>query len=402
MTIEKFSGSPAVLSVNSGSSSLKIAYYRVQRQTPELICEGQVESVGAERGRIWIETFGNPNRTEHQQCFADHHAAITAAFDILQELNFPSPTVIGNRIVHGGPDLHEPVRITDDIVKSLTILSGYMPNHSRAAMQCIDAAKSRFPGVLQIACFDTAFHWNTPELARRFPLPRCFWDQGMHRYGFHGLSYEYVMAEIGSIMGRRSIIAHLGNGASMTAVRDGRPADTTMGFSPLGGFMMGTRSGDLDPGLIIFLMQEKGFDADRIMKLVSEESGLKGVSGSTADMKRLLDNSANDPQAAQAVEMFCYHVRKHIGALSAVLGGLDTLVFTGGIGSAAAPIRSRICQGLEYLGVCLDPERNSASADMISIPESACTVLRIKTNENLMIARHACNCASDNTTMEQT
>ena len=252
----------------------------------------------------------------------------------------------------------------------------------------MEAVTARFPALPQVACFDTAFHHRMPELARRLPLPRTLWDAGIRRYGFHGLSYEYIVWRLGPAARGRTIIAHLGNGASMAAVRDGMPVDTTMGLTPAGGFMMGTRSGDLDPGIAIYLLRGKGYDADRLERLVNNESGLLGVSESSPDMKTLLELREKEPAAAQAVSMFCYQLRKSIGAFAAALGGLDLLVFTGGIGERAAPVRWEACQGLEHLGLQLDPERNTAHADTVSRPDSRCMVRVIPTDEDLMIARH--------------
>jgi acetate kinase len=225
-------------------------------------------------------------------------------------------------------------------------------------------------------------------VAQRFPLPRELWHDGIRRYGFHGLSYEYIVSTLGAESGRRVVIAHLGNGASLAAVRNGRPLDTTMGFTPTGGVMMGTRSGDLDPGVLVHLMQEMSYSALQIDDLVSRHSGLLGVSGISSDMKTLLEQRDREPHAAQAVELFCYQLRKQIGALAAVLNGLDDLVFTGGIGERAAPVRAQVCSGLEHLGITVDDELNAQHAEVISRPESTCTVRVIPTNEDLMIARH--------------
>jgi acetate kinase len=238
-------------------------------------------------------------------------------------------------------------------------------------------------------CFDTAFHRDLPELARRLPLPRALTDgAGIRRFGFHGLSYEYVLEHLGPAARGRVVIAHLGNGASMAAVRDGRPIDTSMGLTPAGGFMMGTRTGDLDPGVLLYLMREKGYDADRLDRRVNRESGLLGVSGSTGDVKSLLERRAEDARADLALTMFCYQVRKEIGAYAAALGGLDTLVFTGGIGERAAPVRAEICDGLGHLGVHLDPSRNAAHQSPASVPGAGCQVRIVNTREDLMIARH--------------
>jgi acetate kinase len=227
-----------------------------------------------------------------------------------------------------------------------------------------------------------------PELAQRLPLPEWVWDEGIRRYGFHGLSYEYVLATLGPAARGRVVIAHLGNGASLAAVRDGRPVDTTMGLTPTGGLVMGTRTGDLDPGVLLYLLREKRYDADALARLVDREAGLLGISGTTSDVRALLAARDGDPRAALALSLFSYQARKHIGAMAAVLGGLDTLVFTGGIGEHAAPVRAEICAGLEHLGVRLDPERSERSVDPISAHGSACIVRVIATNEDLMIARH--------------
>jgi len=240
----------------------------------------------------------------------------------------------------------------------------------------------------QVACFDTAFHRPMPEVAQRYPLSRDLWDQGVRRYGFHGLSYEYIVSTLGAAARGRLVIAHLGNGASLAAVLNGRPLDTTMGFTPAGGLMMGTRSGDLDPGVLIHLMREKGYDWNQVDELVNNQAGLLGVSGISSDMKTLLEQRDRAPHAAQAVELFCYELRKHIGAMAAVLGGLDTLVFTGGIGEHAADVRREVCAGLAYLGIGLDTQKNRANAEIISSPESPCMVRVVPTNEDLMIARH--------------
>jgi acetate kinase len=227
-----------------------------------------------------------------------------------------------------------------------------------------------------------------PSVAQRFPLPRRLWDEGIRRYGFHGLSYEYIVATLGPSGNGRLVIAHLGNGASLAAVLDGRPLDTTMGFTPAGGLMMGTRTGDLDPGVLTYLMHAKQYDADRIDHLVNEQAGLLGVSAIAGDMKALLDQRRQEPTADQAVELYCYLLRKNIAAMAAALGGMDMLVFTGGVGERAASVRWESCDGLSFLGVHLDADRNDVNADVISSPESACVVRVIPTNEDLMVARH--------------
>jgi len=268
-----------------------------------------------------------------------------------------------------------------------------------ASLRVIEALEVQRPGLPQVACFDTAFHASMPEIARRLPLPRHFFEQGVHKYGFHGLSYEYVLGALGSQAGGRVVVAHLGNGASMAACQDGRPMETTMGMTPLGGFMMGTRTGDMDPGVPLYLVREHGYDDKTLERLLDKESGLKGVSGETADMKTLLElRSHGHEAAAQAVAMYCYQARKTIGSLAAALGGLDHLVFTGGIGEKAAPVRALICEGLEFLGIELDAASNEVHAETISVPTGSCTVKVVPTNEDLMIARHTYSLVFGSTT----
>jgi acetate kinase len=279
--------------------------------------------------------------------------------------------------------------------EALKELVPFAPLHLPNQVAMIEAVAAHFPDLPQVACFDTAFHSRMPEVAQRFALPRKLWEQGIKRYGFHGLSYEYVVGKLGAALGRRAIIAHLGNGASMVALKDGMPMDTSMGLTPTGGFMMGTRSGDLDPGVIIHLMKA-GYSADQLETLVDHQAGLLGVSGQTSDMKVLLQKSQNDPAAAMAVRMFAYQVQKFVGGFAAVLNGLDTLVFTGGIGERGAVVRAQICSGLEYLGVALDASANGRNAEVISPAVGKCTVRVIQTDEGLVIARHTRDIALSN------
>jgi acetate kinase len=299
---------------------------------------------------------------------------------------------VGHRVVHGGSQYWQPQPVTPQLLETLRDLTPIDPDHLPQAIGAIEAVSHVLPELPQVACFDTAFHRRMPRAAQLYPLPRGFEDKGVMRYGFHGLSYEYIMRELetldASAFRRRVIIAHLGNGASMVAVRDGVGIDTTMGFSPTGGLVMGTRSGDLDPGVMLYLLQVERLSPSEVSELVNKRAGLLGVSGTSSDMRDLLDREADDPRAAEAVDLFCYQARKHLGALVAALGGLDTLVFTGGIGAAAAPIRWRICTGLEYLGIQLDERRNKAHAPVISRAGSSMTVRVMQTNEELMIARH--------------
>jgi acetate kinase len=378
----------AVLSLNGGSSSLKFALYLARDGGEALVARGAVERIGLAGGRLWITGADGGGLADERRDFARHEDAVEAGFAALEKLVLPRPAAVGHRVVHGGVEHVVPERIDPALVADLRRLVPFAPLHLPAAIEAIEAVATRFPGLPQVACFDTAFHRRMPEVAQRFPLPRDLWDEGVRRYGFHGLSYEYVVERLGPAAQGRTIIAHLGNGASMAAVQGGLPVDTTMGFTPTGGFMMGTRSGDLDPGILLYLMREKGLDGPRLERLVDQESGLLGVSGISPDMKTLLERRKDSPAAALAVAMFCRELRKHVGALAAVLGGLDTLVFTGGIGERAAPIRAEVCAGLGHLGIEIDAEANRAGADRISTAESACTVRVVPTDEDLMIARH--------------
>jgi acetate kinase len=377
-----------ILCLNSGSSSLKFALYQLSDEAETLLAEGAVERIGLQGGHLWIRSADKKILTEAHSDFPDHQAAVSVTFAALEQLRLPQPAAVGHRLVHGGANHAAPERVTPQLMATLRRLVAFAPLHMPSEIQGIEAVAARFPDLPQVACFDTAFHRRMPELAQHFPLPRFLWDEGVRRYGFHGLSYEYIVETLGTAARGRTIIAHLGNGASMAAVRDRQPLDTTMGFTPTGGFMMGTRSGDLDPGIMLYLINEKRYDARQLEQLVNHEAGLLGVSATSPDMKTLLEKRDSDPHAAQAVDLFCYQLRKHIGALTAVLGGLDTLVFTGGIGERAAPVRWDVCRGLEYLGIHLDPQRNAVHADPISAPHSSCTVRVIPTNEDLMIARH--------------
>ncbi len=379
-----------ILCLNAGSSSLKFAVYgrtpNPEGETTPLVA-GAVERIGLSQSLLQVST-GGAGGTETEGEYKDHSSAVQAVLDLLERRGLPALDAVGHRLVHGGPTHTAPERLDARLVESLRELAPLAPLHLPGELSVIEAVSARFPALPQVVCFDTAFHHRMPEEARRLPLPRALWDDGIRRYGFHGLSYEYIVWRLGPAARGRTIIAHLGNGASMAAVRNGLPVDTTMGLTPTGGFMMGTRSGDLDPGVLLYLLREKDYDSERLDRLVNDESGLLGVSGLSSDMKTLLERRGREPAAAQAVAMFCCQLRKHIGALAAALGGLDTLVFTGGIGERAAPVRWEACQGLDHLGLRLDAESNEAHADTISRPDSRCVVRVIPTQEDLMIARH--------------
>jgi acetate kinase len=338
---------------------------------------------------LWLRGSDGSAIVDQSRAIPDQETALRIALGELKKGKYASPSAIGHRVVNGGSRYSTPQKITPQILNDLRNLIPLAPLHLPAEIKIMEAVASEAPQIPQVACFDTAFHRGLPEIAQHLPLPRKLYDEGVRRYGFHGLSYEYVLQELGpAAKGQHLIIAHLGNGASLAAVNDNSPVDTSMGLTPTGGVMMGTRTGDLDPGVLIYLLREKKYDAAKLERLVDAESGLLGVSEVTSDMKTLLANRGSDARADQAISMFCRSIRKEIGAFAAVLGGLDMLVFTGGIGEHAAAIREEICRELTHLGVRLDSTKNNVSAAVISSVQSTCQVRVIATNEELMIARH--------------
>jgi acetate kinase len=377
--------SETVLCLNSGSSSLKFAVYRVGPDEARL-AYGAAERIAQPNGRFWVRT-PTGDLTDRAEDLDGHATAARRIFAILKQQGLDAPNAVGHRVVHGGPDYSSAQRVDEKLLSALRRLVRLAPLHLPSEIEIIEAVAQERPSIPQAACFDTAFHRRMPETAQRLPLPRDLWADGVRRYGFHGLSYESVVSTLGDAAAGRVIIAHLGNGASLAALRDAYPIDTTMGLTPLGGVIMGTRPGDLDPGVLLYLMEAKRYDVRSLGTLLNDHSGLRGISGSTSDMKTLLETRENDPRAAEAVEMFCTSVRKHIGAFAALLGGLDALVFTGAIGERAAPVRWEICRDLGHLGIELDASRNDGNAEVLSVPSAACTVRVVPTNEELMIAR---------------
>jgi acetate kinase len=299
---------------------------------------------------------------------------------------------IGHRVVHGGPDGNEPQRVTPALLARLRTLKALDPEHLPQELDIVEAMHARYPAVAQLVCFDTAFHHDLPRVARLLPIPRRYEAAGVRRYGFHGLSYEYLLGELArlnqeEVASGRLILAHLGNGSSMTAVHRGRGIDTTMAFTPAAGLPMSTRSGDLDPGLGSYLARTEALSAAQFARMTSRESGLLGISETSSDMRDLLEHEASDVRAREAVELYCYQVRKQIGAYAAALGGVDALVFAGGIGENAPSIRARVCEGLSFLGILLDPRRNAANAALISHDSARVKVRVVATDEELVIAR---------------
>jgi acetate kinase len=374
-----------ILSLNGGSSSLKFAVYNME-SGEELLFSGAAEAIGEANGTFKLRSAGKTILQESRS-FPDHSEALQAAFTVLREHGVANIAAAGHRIVHGGRKLCQPAILNADVVTELRAIEAFAPLHLPVQIAIMEAVAERAPDLPQIACFDTAFHQNMPEIARRFALPGKLWDEGVMRYGFHGLSYEYIVSELGPELGSRAIIAHLGNGASMVALNEGKSCDTSMGLTPTGGFMMSTRSGDLDPGVLLYLLRT-GRTQEELTRMLDHESGLLGVSGDSSDMKTLLEERSQSSAAALAIEIFCYQIRKFIGAYAAVLKGLDTLVFTGGIGERSAEIRAEICSGLSWLGIDLDPAANRQANPVISTAHSQVTVRVTPTDEDLMIARH--------------
>jgi acetate kinase len=302
---------------------------------------------------------------------------------------------VGHRVVHGGPRYSDPQLITHEMIEELMQLKPFDPEHLPEEILLTEAFHRRFPGLPQVACFDTAFHHDMPGVARRLPIPRRYEAQGVRRYGFHGLSYQYLVGELARLAGKeaaqsRVVLAHLGNGASLAAVRGGKSIDTSMGFTPMAGVPMSTRSGDLDPGLLWYLAHTENMSAKQFNEMVNFQSGLLGVSETSSDMRVLLDHETQDGRAADAIEMFCYQVKKWIGSFAAALGGLDQLVFAGGIGENCPPVRARICDGLGFLGIEVNGPRNDENAAVISKPDGRVTVRVIHTDEEHVIAETVC------------
>jgi acetate kinase len=383
--------SDVILVLNAGSSSLKFAVFESGPggRLDSRLCRGQVEAIGG-AARISIEDEANGSGPGQQVEAPDHARALEAVILHLEErfadMHF---SAAGHRVVHGGRHHAEPVLIDAGIVAELEALVPLAPLHQPHNLAGVQALAQLDPELPQVACFDTAFHQSQPDVAKRFALPRALTDDGVIRYGFHGLSYEYVasvLPEHAGRMPRRVVVAHLGQGASMAALRDGRSVATTMGFTALDGLPMGRRSGALDPGVILYLMQERQMDVDAVTDLLYHRSGLLGVSGISSDMRTLL--ASDEPGANEAIELFAYRIGRELGSLAAALGGLDALVLTAGIGEHAAPVRAMVCAQAAWLGVVLDTAANQAGGPRISSAESRVGVWVIPTDEELMIARH--------------
>lgn len=389
-----------VLTINSGSSSLKFAIYDVG-QNERLILSGSIDGIGTNNGSFHIKDDREDTLVNKSLNVSDHEVAVVKLLRWLQKHNYSQAfDAMGHRVVHGGSSYFKPSIVKPRLMEKLYDLIPISPDHLPQELKVIRTVSQNHPKLKQVVCFDTAFHRNMPKLAQLYPLPRSLRDDGIIRYGFHGLSYEYITDELKKNIGKHAangkiIIAHLGSGASMVAVNRGKSIDTTMGFTPTGGLMMSTRSGDLDPGVIVFLLRQKNLRPAVIAKMVNKKAGLLGVSNISPDMKKLLGMKKN-PEAVEAVNLFCYQARKFLGSLAAVLGGLDTLIFTGGIGENSPPIRKCICENMELFGIHLNTNRNKDSAPVISDDNSEVTIRVMKTNEQLMIARHTRKCLLKN------
>ena len=382
-----------ILTINGGSSSIKFAMYGMA-ENPNKIISGQIKRIGLHNPAFTVtKNIGN-KKNQIKIDAKDFKEAAEFLIEWLKKQKYFNEIVcIGHRIVHGMEHTH-PEIIDDNLLKELNKITEYDPNHLPAEIAIIELFKKRFPALLQVACFDTSFHTTMPRVAKILPIPRRFDKAGIRRYGFHGLSCTYLMEALRNIEGveksvGRIILAHLGSGASLTAVKEGKSMDTTMGFTPAGGLVMSTRPGDLDPGVAWYIMQSKGMTADQFNHLINHEAGLLGVSEISSDMQDLLKKESSDVRALEAVDLFCYQVKKWMGAFAAVLNGLDSLVFSGGIGENAPAIRSRICKGFDYLNIEIDEKENNKNAMIISTAKSKVKVYVIPTDEEIIIAKSA-------------
>ena len=384
-----------ILTINGGSSSIKFAMFGAGDALRRIL-EGGIERIGLPDATLRVKGQNQADNFSRLVSAPDHTAAVGALMDWIERGGSDALSAVGHRVVHGGPKYSEPQRINAEMVEELHRLSPFDPEHLPEEILLTEAFHRRFPDLPQVACFDTGFHHDLPRVAQLLPIPRRYEAQGVRRYGFHGLSYAFLIGELARLAGTeaaqgRVILAHLGNGASLVAVRDGKSVDTSMSFTPTAGVPMSTRSGDLDPGLIWYLARTEKMSTKQFHEMVNFQSGLLGVSETSSDMRDLLDCETRDVRAAEAIALFCYQVKKCIGALAAALGGLDTLVFAGGIGENAPTVRTRICDRLGFLGIELDQTRNVANGGVISSVASRIPVRVIRTDEEWVIASMVCS-----------
>ncbi len=380
----------SILVLNAGSSSLKFALFSTSGREPLRRCHGRFQGLGA-AARFRVFDAGSKPLLDEPAAVADHERALDRLLDWLgRQADYGELAAAGHRVVHGGHRFDRPVRIDADILDALRAFVPLAPLHMPHNLAAIEALRRLNPDLPQVACFDTAFHCSMPPNEQRYALPRHWFDRGIRRYGFHGLSYEYIAsvlpAHLGAAAGGKIVIAHLGHGASLCALRDGRSVATTMGFTPLDGVPMATRPGQLDPGVVTYLIREAGLSVTEVDDLLNHHSGLAGLAGGNGDMRELLGNPR--PEAAGAVDYFVHHTSRAIASLAGALGGLDALVFTAGIGENAPAIRERICHQTAWLGIMIDAGANNRNATCIGAPDSRVSVLRIATDEEHVVARH--------------
>jgi acetate kinase len=379
----------SLLIINGGSSSIKFAIYENDKPL-KLIMGGEIEKIGSPHIKFSIKFSGKKKMVPIKA--TDQETAAHFLIDWLgKENQLATISVVGHRIVHGMQHTG-PAELTAKLINELKKISAFDPEHMPSEIKLVEIFQKRKPEVKQIACFDTSFHRTMPDVAKLIPIPKIYRDKGIERYGFHGLSYSYLIEKLrqdagDKVANGKVILAHLGSGSSIAAVRDGKSIDTSMAFTPTSGLMMGTRTGDIDPGLMLYFLKEEKMSADEISKLVNHESGLLAISETTADMQGLLEKRTTDNRAAQAIELYCYQAKKWIGSYAAALSGLDTLVFSGGIGENSPEIRADVCEGFEFLGIAIDERRNKNNEEIISGAKSKVTVRVIRTNEELMIAQ---------------
>ncbi len=385
---------PFILTINGGSSSIRFALFRIGEPLERQIA-GKIDRIGLEGASLTVHRSTEDESECQDIALTDFRSAANFLIGWLEDqVEFSEIVAVGHRVVHGMTHA-QPESITRELLEELRLICPYDPDHLPGEIALIETLQTRFPKLPQVACFDTAFHTDMPRVAKLLAIPRRYAAQGVQRYGFHGISYAFLMerlAQLGDPAAKtgRVILAHLGNGASLAAVRDGKSIDTSMGFTPTAGLVMSTRSGDLDPGLVGYLERSEKMNGDQFSDMVNHESGLLGVSETSSDIRDLLASEASDIRAAEAVALFCYQVKKWLGAFVAALGGLDTLVFAGGIGENAPLIRARICEGMNFFGIEIDPQRNATNAAIISAANGRVVLRVIPTDEELMIAQSVC------------
>lgn len=382
-----------LLVINPGSSSVKAMAYD-ESELEKTLNSVSIEGIGTGQATLLPGSVFDENTIQHVDA-PDYITAVRLIREWLEdEMGESVISVIGYRIVHGGERYKQPTKIDGEAIEYLRSIASLAPNHMPGAIDCVEAFWAVYPEVAHVACFDTAFFSEMPKVNQTLPIPKSISEEGVRRYGFHGLSYEYLLESFqdheGEVAARgRVILAHMGNGVSLTACRDGRPVDTTMGFTPVSGVPMSTRTGDIEPGVIFYLMREKGMTLEEISDMVTKRSGLLGISGDTSDMYHLLQHQHENESSALAVEYFCYEIKKQIGAYIAALGGVDSIIFAGGIGERSDEIRARVLEGLGFIGVVIDPERNKRNARLISGDDSSVGVHVIPTHEDIIIAKQA-------------